>query len=78
VLYDSPVIIEYLDTLGPTPLLPAPSAARWTALRLQALADGLLESTIRVWLEQRRPLEEAVSGLAPALPSARRVARPHL
>jgi glutathione S-transferase len=54
-LYDSPVIVEYLDSLGPAPLVPSSSPERWTVLRLQALADGLLESIIRVWLEGRLP-----------------------
>jgi glutathione S-transferase len=57
-LYDSPVILEYLDSLAPGPLIPTASPERWTALRLQALADGLLESIIRVWLEERRPEAE--------------------
>lgn len=57
-LHDSPVIIEYLDSLSPGPLVPAASPARWTVLRLQALADGMLESIIRVWLEERRPEAE--------------------
>jgi glutathione S-transferase len=57
VLYDSRVIVEYLETLGGTPLVPAEGAARWTALRLQALADGLGESVIKVW--QERKLAEA-------------------
>ncbi len=42
VLYDSPVICEYLDSLhdGP-PMFPAAGPARWTALRQQALGDGI-------------------------------------
>ena len=46
-LFDSPVICEYLDTLhdGP-PLFPAEGPPRWTALRRQALADGLLDAAI--------------------------------
>ena len=46
-LYDSPVICEYLDTLHDGhPLFPAPGPDRWTALRRQALADGLLDAAI--------------------------------
>ncbi|TCZ56668.1 glutathione S-transferase N-terminal domain-containing protein [Roseicella aquatilis] len=46
VLYDSPVICEYLDSLGSAPpLLPAPGPARWTAKRQEALADGILDAT---------------------------------
>ena len=54
----SRVVIEYLDSLGTPPLIPAAIGERWATLRLQALADGLLESTIRVWLEGLRPEPE--------------------
>ena len=41
VLYDSPVICEYLDGIGGAPkLFPAEPAARFEALRRQALGDG--------------------------------------
>ena len=44
VLYDSPVICEYLDGLNPGPkLFPQDRAARLTALRRQALGDGFLD-----------------------------------
>lgn len=51
-LYDSPVICEYLDTLhsGPRAFPPA-GPARWRALRLQALADGLLDAAVLVRYE---------------------------
>ena len=46
-LYDSPVICEYLDALaGGDRLWPAAGAARWRALRHQALADGLADAAI--------------------------------
>jgi glutathione S-transferase len=46
-LYDSPVICEYLDQLSGAPrLFPAAGAARWTALRRQALGDGLLDAAL--------------------------------
>lgn len=52
-LYDSPVICEYLDTLaGGNRLFPAAGPARWTALRRQALADGLAEAAVLVRYEQ--------------------------
>ena len=52
-LYDSPVICEYLDALaGGGRLIPAAAAARWTALRRQALADGLTDATVLVRYEQ--------------------------
>ena len=45
-LFDSPVICEYLDSLGSAaPLFPAAGPARWTALRQQALGDGILDAS---------------------------------
>ena len=42
ILFDSPVVCEYLDAeLGDGTIFPKDSSARWTALRFQALADGL-------------------------------------
>lgn len=46
-LYDSRVICEYLDSLeGGGRLFPAAGPARWTALRRQALADGLMDAAV--------------------------------
>ena len=46
-IYDSPVICEYLDSLhSGRKLFPAAGPARWTALKLQALADGLLDAAL--------------------------------
>jgi len=46
-LYDSPVICEYLDSLGDAPkLFPAAGPAHWRALRQQALADGILDAAV--------------------------------
>jgi glutathione S-transferase len=57
-LYDSPVICEYLDTLHDRPrLFPAAGPARFTALRRQALGDGMLDAALP-WLSERfRPPE---------------------
>ena len=45
-LYDSPVICEYLDSLGDAAkLFPAAGPARWTALRRQALGDGIMDAS---------------------------------
>lgn len=58
VLYDSPVICEYLDSLAGAPLLFPPSGkARWVALRRQALADGLADAAVLRRMEQMRPEE---------------------
>ncbi len=46
-LYDSRVICEYLDGLHPGPkLFPADGPSRFAALRLQALADGMLDTAV--------------------------------
>jgi glutathione S-transferase len=58
VLYDSPVICEYLDTLHDGPkLFPASGQARWLALRQQALGDGILDAAILGRYEILRPKE---------------------
>jgi glutathione S-transferase len=63
VLFDSPVICEYLDALGDGPkLFPTSSAARWTALRQQALGDGVLDALILCRYELTRPEDKRWSG----------------
>jgi len=58
VLYDSPVICEYLDTLHDgTKLFPPSGKARWLALRQQALGDGILDAAILGRYEILRPKE---------------------
>ncbi|WP_369796750.1 glutathione S-transferase family protein [Belnapia sp. F-4-1] len=45
-LYDSPVICEYLDSIGDAPkLFPEAGPARWVALRQQALGDGIMDAS---------------------------------
>lgn len=57
-LFDSPVICEYLDSLAGTPKLFPPSGAqRWRALRLQALADGVLDAGVSRFLELNKRAE---------------------
>lgn len=55
VIFDSPVIVEYLDSLKTPALLPASGDARWQMLRWQALADGMLDAAVTRLLESRRP-----------------------
>lgn len=45
-LYDSRVICEYLDNLAAGSLFPRAGAARWQALTLQSLADGILDAAL--------------------------------
>ncbi len=55
LLFDSPVIVEYLDSLKAPALLPAPGEARWVMLRWEALGDGMLDAAVIRLLESRRP-----------------------
>lgn len=54
-LFDSPVIVEYLDALKSPALIPAAGDARWRARRWEALADGILDAGVTRVLESRRP-----------------------
>jgi len=58
-LYDSPVICEYLDSIAKgRKLLPARGPKRFKALKLQALADGILDAAVGVRMERMgRPPE---------------------
>ncbi|MGE3726828.1 MAG: glutathione S-transferase family protein [Candidatus Sericytochromatia bacterium] len=52
LLYDSRVICEYLDGLSESPrLIPASGPERWSVLRLQALADGILDAGVLIRYE---------------------------
>ena len=63
-LYDSAVICEYLDSLHDgAKLFPADGVARWKALKLHALGDGILEAAVLCFVENaRRPEELRWSG----------------
>jgi glutathione S-transferase len=52
VLYDSRVIVEYLDQqhVG-NPLIPREGSSRWRRLTLAALADGILDSAVLIRYE---------------------------
>ena len=52
-IYDSPVICEYLNTLGHGKFFPRADAPRWRALTLQALGDGLADAVVRRVQEMR-------------------------
>ena len=62
VLYDSPVILEYLDhRAGGGKIVPQDPTARFKSLQLQALCDGILDAGILLVYEGRwRPPEMAV------------------
>jgi len=57
VLHDSAVIIAYLDDRFGGSLTPTDAASRWPALRLQALADGIMEADLRL-LEERKHFKD--------------------
>lgn len=58
-IFDSPVICEYLDTLHDgAPLIPRDGPARWQALKLQAMADAMLDQAIAVRMDAGRPAEQ--------------------
>jgi glutathione S-transferase len=58
VIYDSPVIIEYLDTLHEGPKLYPPAwPGRLTALRRHALGQGMLDTALALLGEGFRPPE---------------------
>ena len=85
LLYDSRVICEYLDTMSNGGLFPLPLPARWTALRRQALADGLLDAALLIryetllrpkdrqwslWVEkQHEKLNDALTAMAADIPA---------
>lgn len=83
-LYDSRVILEYLDMLaGGGRIIPAGGWERFDALRRQALADGIMDAAVlQVYEVRRRPVdrrhqpwlddqaEKVERGLAAATPHA--------
>jgi glutathione S-transferase len=86
-IFDSPVILEYLDRLaGGGRLIPSDPAARFPALTLAALADGILDAALlrryetmmhepgcasSKWDElQQGKVERGLAVLEKALPSA--------
>jgi glutathione S-transferase len=58
-LYDSRVIVEYLDTVSPVSrLIPEPSRQRIAVKRWEALADGICDAAVAIVLETKRPAKE--------------------
>jgi glutathione S-transferase len=59
VIFDSPVICEYLDSIGQTPrLIPQDQHQRLAVLTRQALADGLMDAAFAIVMERRRPAQQ--------------------
>ncbi|HEX3710849.1 MAG TPA: glutathione S-transferase family protein [Pseudolabrys sp.] len=61
-LFDSRVIVDYLDHLaGGGRVVPREPGARFAALRMQALCDGILDASLTIVYEGRyRPAEHRV------------------
>lgn len=55
-LFDSPVIVDYLEMLAPQPaLIPMSPGARMLALRQQAVGDGIADAAVARRGESTRP-----------------------
>jgi len=55
-LFDSRVIVEYLDHLTPVArLLPETNRQRIVVKRWEALCDGILDAAVAIFLERKRP-----------------------
>jgi glutathione S-transferase len=58
-LFDSRVIVEYLDTVSPVSrLIPEPSRQRIVVRRWEALADGVCDAALEIVVEGRRPARQ--------------------
>lgn len=57
VLFDSPLILEWLDRSKPPLLLPPDGEERWQVLLWQALADGMMDASVLLMTELRRAPE---------------------
>src|SRR5882757_2838347 len=58
-LFDSRVIVEYLDTVSPVSrLIPEPSRQRITVKRWEALADGVCDAAGAIHIERKRPARQ--------------------
>lgn len=63
-LFDSRVIVEYLDTLTPVArLIPDIARSRAMVKRWEALADGICDAAVLIMLESRRPAKKQSADL---------------
>ena len=64
VVYDSPVICEYLDTVNANgELVPSSNDARLLVNTWQALADGIVDASYNIVMEGRRDESERSLGI---------------
>lgn len=62
VVWESSVILEYLETLGWGPaLIPGDAAGRLAVRRVEALADGICDAVVLSVLETKRPASKRSS-----------------
>jgi glutathione S-transferase len=54
-LFESPLVVHYLDHLDGKPLPPADAAGYWQSQWWQALGNGMIDATIARIMESRRP-----------------------
>ena len=67
VLFDSRVIVEYLDNVAPNnKLMPAPNRERSEVKRWEALADGVYDAAALVFREEADPLPCKVQNGSPS------------
>mgnify|MGYP001765193674 CR=1 FL=1 len=58
-LYDSRVIVEYLEHVSPVGhLIPADAGSRIETRKIEALADGITDAAALIFLEFKRPEEQ--------------------
>ena len=58
-LFDSRVIVEYLDSVSPVSrLIPEPARQRIVVRRFEALGDGVCDATALIVVEKRRPARQ--------------------
>jgi len=54
VLFNSPMIVEYIDGLAENPLIPVDRDQGWQVQRWHALGDGIVDAVVARMLELRR------------------------
>lgn len=58
-VFDSRVIVEYLDHISPVAhLIPAEPKSRMAVRGVEALADGVTDAAVALYLERKRPPEQ--------------------
>jgi len=63
VLFDSPMLIDYLDGIKGMTLIPSSGDARWQAQRWHALGQGIMDATVTRLMETRRAGEHQDAGV---------------